>query len=833
MTNKGRTRLNSNPLGTTPASAQRVDERERELHSPNGRTHKAEQGQFFTPTPIAQFMASLFDLHPGPSAVLDPGAGLGVLSSAFADLWFVHDLGQLSITLVENDPSLQEPLQQTNNDLRNNGIETELVCQDYLHWYANSMSPLAGDMAAFDYAILNPPYFKISSRSDSRLTLRSLNIETSNMYAAFLAVTARALKPGGQLVAITPRSFANGTYFRRFRQDFFGRMSFATIHSIDSRSTAFAHDQVLQETVIFHARKEERKARVQITTGGLTRADISTSLDVAYSEIQSASDVSGPIRIPRDKIDLDVNCRMENLPCTLADLGLAVSTGQIVDFRSRPYLRHSVSNDDVPLLYPRDLSSGGSLNWSPVAGKRPVAVEKNAETTPLLMPMGSYVAVKRFTAKEERKRVVASSTGSLDWPSKYLAFENHLNVYHSGGQPLEAGLATGLAAFLNSSVVDLYFRQVSGHTQVNAADLRSLKYPTIQQLQYLGRSWPTEPIGQENLDRLVLDSVPDLKQQEGQRDYIMAHHKILEAQQVLQRLGLPKPQTNERSALTLLAVLALEPGKDWSDAGSPLMGITPMMDFMREQYGKDYAPNSRETVRRHTVHQFVDAGILHVNPDHPGRPTNSGLTVYQVPEQLLETLRTFGTDDWDTALSDWLILAPSLRKRWREERTMEMIPVSLPEGADISLSPGGQSPLIKKLIEEFCPRYTPQGKVIYVGDARSKFVLHEQDAFDAMGITLDEHGVMPDLIVLDEGQKWLFLMEAVTSHGPMDPKRKSDLSAVFSEAGLGLIYVTAFEDKQTFARFLQAIAWETEVWVAEDPTHMIHFDGERFLGPYD
>lgn len=833
MVNREHPRLDSGPVELKSETLERMDKREREFRSPNGRSHKAKQGQFFTPTPIAHFMASLFDLRPGASSLLDPGAGLGVLTSAFVDRWLAEHHGQLSIAVIENDPILLTSLQEISHDLRSNGIKTHLACKDYLQWYADSVSPLGGDMAAFDYAILNPPYFKLSSRSDSRSTLRSLNIETSNMYATFLALTARALKPGGQLVAITPRSFANGTYFRQFRQDFFGRMSFSTIHSIDSRTTAFARDQVLQETVIFHARKEERQERVLVTTGGPTRADISTSLNVAYSEIQSPSDVSGPIRIPRDKIDLDVNCRIDNLPCALADLGVAVSTGQIVEFRSRSHLRHSMSSDAVPLLYPRHLSTTGYINWSPNAGRQPVAVEQNAETLPLLMPMGPYVAVKRFTAKEERKRVVASSTGSLDWASEHLAFENHLNVFHRGGQPLEADLATGLAAFLNSSVVDLYFRQVSGHTQVNAADLRSLRYPTVRQLMELGREWPAEPLAQETLDRLVLEFVPGLKQQEGRRDYVMAHHKILEAQQILRGLGLPKPQTNERSALTLLAVLGLQPEMEWSNADSPLMGITPIMDFMRDEYGKVYAPNSRETIRRQTVHQFVDAGMLLANPDDPGRPTNSGRTVYQVSIEFLSVLRKFGTEKWEDALSDWLSLAPSLKERWREQRTMEMISASLPSGADVLLSPGGQNPLIKRLVEEFCPRFTPAGKVIYIGDAQNKFVFHDRGAFDALGLDLDEHGKMPDLIVLDENQEWLFLIEAVTSHGPMDPMRKSDLSSMFSAAGIGMVYVTAFEDRQSLARFLQSIAWETEVWVAEDPTHMIHFDGERFLGPYD
>ena len=823
------------PIARSSAQSmlERAASRGKQTHSPNGRSHKAKQGQFFTPLPIAQFMASLFDPQPGPSALLDPGAGLGALSSAFAAQWLVRDLGPLSITMVENDPSILGPLQEAASDLRNTGIETEVATVDYLRWYSNAVSPLAGDMAAFDYAILNPPYFKISSRSDSRAILRSLGIETSNIYAAFLALTARALKPGGQLVAITPRSFANGTYFRSFRQEFFGRMSFSTIHSIDSRNTAFARDQVLQETVIFHACKSERPGEVRITTGGVTKAEVATSLAVPYSEIQPLSDTSGPIRIPRDRIDLDVNDRMESLPSTLADLGIAVSTGQIVEFRSRAHLRHEISEQDVPLLYPRDLSATGCLGWSPLALKHPVALEKNEETAPLLMPMGPYVAVKRFTAKEERKRVVASSTGSLDWTSEHIAFENHINVYHQGDQPLGADLAAGLAVFLNCSMVDLHFRQLSGHTQVNAADLRLLRYPTREQLETLGRAWPSVALGQAELDRLVLQFVPGMRRQEGKGDYVMAHHRILEAQEVLQMLGLPRPQTNERSALTLLALLDLRPDRGWSQAGSPLMGVTPMMDFMRDHYGKVYAPNSRETVRRYTVHQFLEAGLLRRNPDDPKRPTNSGLTVYQVPEELLSVLRKFGTEEWEDALSDWLDLVPSLQERWNEQRATEMVSVSLPSGAEVLLSPGGQNPLLKDLIEEFCPRFTPAGQVMYVGDAQDKYVFHDQEMFDVLGLDLDEHGKMPDLIVLDESREWLFLIEAVTSHGPIDPMRKSDLASMFSAAGVRMVYVTAFEDRHSFARFLPSIAWETEVWVADDPTHMIHFDGERFLGPYD
>ncbi len=814
------------------ANLHRVSARERQLTSPTNRQQKARRGQFFTPPTIAHFMASLFELDKRPSSLLDPGAGLGALSSAFADRWLAEDNGTLNITTIESDPELLQPLKQMHSDLHNNGISSQLVAEDLLQWYLTSVPPLAGDMSAFDFAILNPPYFKISSRSTSRSLLHALDIETSNMYAAFLALTARTLKPNGQLVAITPRSFTNGTYFRQFRNDFFSRMSFATIHSIDERNTAFARDQVLQETIIFHAYKRARPPKVLITTGGLTNDDINTALDVPYNEIQPPMNPSAPIRLPRDQIDLDMNSRIAHLPCTLADLGMAVSTGQIVEFRSRPHLRHSLSGSEVPLLYPRHLSPTGIVTWSSKETGQPIAIAFNEETASQVMPMGPYTVVKRFTAKEERKRIVASSTGSLAWTGPHLAFENHLNLIHRGGRPISSDEAAGLAAFLNSTLVDLYFRQISGHTQINAADLRSLRYPTKHQLESLGRALPSNSLDQVSLDTLVLSCVPDLEQQEARIDYLMAHHKVLEARQLLKELGLPKPQTNERSALTLLATLDLTPDKDWSEADSPLIGITPMMEFMRDHYGKNYAPNSRETVRRQTVHQFVDAGVLLVNPDDPERPTNSGLTVYQVPTELVEVLRTYGTAAWVVARAAWLSVAPSLREQWQQERAMGMIPVALPGGVDILLSPGGQNPLIKALVEQFCARFISAGIVVYIGDAQDKFSHHDREILENLGLFLDDHGKMPDLIVLDEGRQWLFLIEAVTSHGPMDPKRKMDLTEMFSPSGLGLVFVTAFADKKSLSRFLPKLAWETEVWVAENPSHMIHFDGERFLGPY-
>jgi hypothetical protein len=308
---------------------------------------------------------------------------------------------------------------------------------------------------------------------------------------------------------------------------------------------------------------------------------------------------------------------------------------------------------------------------------------------------------------------------------------------------------------------------------------------------------------------------------------------VEEAVDVLTELGFPEAQLNERSGLTLLALLDLTPDKDWSEATAPLRGITPMIDFMAEHFGKKYAPNSRETVRRQTVHQFVASGLLLQNPDVPSRPVNSGKTVYQVNAIALDLLRTFGSGEWKLRLARYRLQAEALAERWSKERQLQRIPVVLPDGADVTLSPGGQNVLIAALIAEFCPVFTPGGRVLYVGDADEKFAIFDETALAALGVRVEEHGKMPDLVVHDGERDWIVLVEAVTSHGPVDPKRHDELQALFASSTAGLVFVTAFLDRRTLAKYLGDIAWETEVWVAESPTHLIHFNGERFLGPYE
>ena len=310
-------------------------------------------------------------------------------------------------------------------------------------------------------------------------------------------------------------------------------------------------------------------------------------------------------------------------------------------------------------------------------------------------------------------------------------------------------------------------------------------------------------------------------------DYIQAAHQIIIS------LGLPRAQQNERSALCLLALLNLTPGKAWADAEDPLVGITPIIDWVREHYDKEYAPNTRETIRRQTMHQFCDAGIALYNPDRPDRPVNSPKAVYQIEPATLALLRTFNTPAWHDALAAYLAERETLVAHYAKEREQNRVPVEISPGNKITLSPGEHSELIQAIIENFAPRFAPGSVLVYVGDTGDKWSYFDTDLLAKLGISVDSHGKMPDVVLYYTEKNWLLLIESVTSHGPVDGKRHDELSNLFAESKPELVYVSAFPNRAIMGRYLGEIAWETEVWVADAPSHLIHFDGERFLGPYD
>ena len=257
-----------------------------------------------------------------------------------------------------------------------------------------------------------------------------------------------------------------------------------------------------------------------------------------------------------------------------------------------------------------------------------------------------------------------------------------------------------------------------------------------------------------------------------------------------------------------------------------------IMDWVAEHYQKRWKPNTRETVRRRTMHQFVEAGIVLYNPDKPGRPGNSPAAVYQIEPDALNLIRSFGTRKWRRTLIAYLAQRTTLAARYANERKKNLVPVRIAPGKKIALSPGKHSELIRSIIEDFGARFVPGGILIYAGDTGKKWGYFDAPLLAELGVNVDAHGKMPDVVLYHQERKWLLLIESVTSHGPVDGKRHAELAKLFARSSVRLVYVTAFPSRAVMSRYLGEIAWETEVWVADAPSHLIHFNGERFLGPY-
>ena len=308
-----------------------------------------------------------------------------------------------------------------------------------------------------------------------------------------------------------------------------------------------------------------------------------------------------------------------------------------------------------------------------------------------------------------------------------------------------------------------------------------------------------------------------------------AHSKISDASDILRSIGMPAKQQNLRSALTLLALAGLRPDDPWNETKRPMLGITPMMEFFSKHYGKKYKPNSRETVRRQTVHQFLQAGLIAENPDKPNRPTNSGQTVYQLTPDAATLLTTYDTTDWVAHLKKYLSDHQPLEEVYAGRKKAGGIPLQLPSGETLRLSHGLHSTLTKRICDEFAYRFAPGGMLLYIGDTADKFAYVNETGLKKLGIKLDPHGKIPDVIIHHVEKNWLFLIEAVTSHGPVSAKRRKELHRLFAHAKADLVYVTAFKDIASMKKHASDISWETEVWLADSPDHMIHFDGEKFL----
>ncbi|MFC4063665.1 Eco57I restriction-modification methylase domain-containing protein [Actinoplanes subglobosus] len=460
-------------------------------------------GQFFTPARAAALIASLPRLPgSGRIRVLDPGAGSGMLTAGLVARVIQERPGlAVHVVAVERDEAVLPQLADTLDACKAAGdgrLTCELIPGDFIA--AATGSSADERLTGFDLVIQNPPYAKLAVSSPARAAVRTAGADAPNLYAAFLTLGAAALNPGGQLVAITPRSFCNGPYFGGFRAYLLRQIALDRLHVFESRSTVFADTGVSQENVVLSGTKGGLRETVVLSTS-TGHEDDAAHREVQYADVVHPDDPHRFIRIATNDDDTAAAERMLSLPDTLASLEITVSTGRVVGFRSRDCLLTDAYPNAAPLVYPGNLR-GGRVVWPRQIGKpqwyRAVA-ERDEK---LLLPEGWYCVVKRFSSKEERRRIVAAVWSPEQVPGP-VAFENHVNVFHAGGAGLDRDIVFGLSMWLNSSLVDTFFRTFSGHTQVNATDLRTMRFPDAESLRQIGRLAPAQLPEQADIDATV------------------------------------------------------------------------------------------------------------------------------------------------------------------------------------------------------------------------------------------------------------------------------------------------------------------------------------------
>lgn len=452
--------------------------------------NKSKFGQYMTSNVIAEFMASLFSDKNADTRLLDCGAGIGSLTVAAT-----KKLKNISsVDLWEIDPIMQDQLEINMRTLQ---VPFSIYKQDFIFGAVENLLSNKGER--YTHAIINPPYKKINSNSAHRKELRKVGIETVNLYSAFLALTILLMESEGQIVAIIPRSFCNGPYYKPFRELILKECSIEHIHIFESRDTAFKDDDVLQENIIIKLVKGKQTLNVEISQSTNQNFNDYQSKVIPFSEVIKPNDPELFLRINTNNQSQDENNKI--FSAQLSELGLAVSTGPIVSHRMREFLEQYPQTDTVPLFYPHHFVNK-QLQY-PKDHKKPNAIRFAPETQKWLMPNnGFYVIVRRFSAKEEKRRIVANVINPNEIDKEWIGFDNCWNVFHIKKQGFDYETAMGLACFLNSTVLDDYFRIFSGHTQVNATDLRNMKYPSIENLRILGNKYEVE-MSQEQIDKLV------------------------------------------------------------------------------------------------------------------------------------------------------------------------------------------------------------------------------------------------------------------------------------------------------------------------------------------
>ena len=475
------------------------------------------RGQVFTPPAVCRFMASLVAVPRGEFRLLDPGAGMGSLTAAVCErLLGMSAPRTVELHAFENDPDLlpllEEVLKRCAAALEGAGHRASFLVHRSDFITGPGSAPTQAELFSgrralgqFDAAIMNPPSYKIAGDSEYARAMPDVVHGQPNIYSLFMAQAARMLRPGGTLVVITPRSFCNGLYFRGFRRWYFERMQLRRVHLFESRKETFKN--VLQESVITAARRDGGPPeQVEVSHGlarDLHRVEV-LRLPAADVLDDSAGDMV--VRIPTSPADVEAIEAAAGWP-RFADLGLRISTGPVVEFRSRPFLVQDADEPGtVPLISLHNVRPFETV-WPVEKNGRPLAFRVQPESMALLVPARNYVLLRRFSAKEERRRLTASPLMAGDLHGEHRALENHLNYVYHAERELTEDEVLGLVALFNSSLFDRYFRTFSGSTQVNATEIRTMHFPPLDVVEQLGSKVRSTGAPPEGADAAVTQAL--------------------------------------------------------------------------------------------------------------------------------------------------------------------------------------------------------------------------------------------------------------------------------------------------------------------------------------
>jgi adenine-specific DNA-methyltransferase len=480
------------------------------------------RGQFFTPKEIALFMASMFDINGQHFSILDPGAGMGMLSAAFCERLLELDKKvSLLIDAYETDsnliPYLTKVLKKCKLVLEEKGhtlsyriIDKDFILNNPNYLNKGTLFERKDSMAFYDYIISNPPYYKLNKNSVQAKVMKEFVSGQPNIYTFFMALSLEMLKPHGQMVFITPRSFCSGLYFKKFRKWLLQQSKISNIHIFESRSEIFDKDEVLQENIIIKLTPKgdlKKQGHVIITKSKDKFFHGFQKKEIDYQDILHQKNGDIFIKIPTTKTDISIQHIINSWSYTLKDFGIEVSTGPVVSFRAKRFLfpEFKDKKTTAPLLWMHNIQDM-SVIWPLQKNKKETSIKIEEKTKPLLVPVRNYVLVKRFSSKEQKRRLYAGVLLGSEFSFNKVGIENHLNYIYNKNGELSVDETYGIAGILNTSLLDIFFRMINGSTQVNAVDIRNLPFPSLENIKRIGELVrKTKPSVELELDRLVIN----------------------------------------------------------------------------------------------------------------------------------------------------------------------------------------------------------------------------------------------------------------------------------------------------------------------------------------